>query len=344
MEPLFRFGHQGYLLWLLVVPAIFVLFFTMMALRTIALKKYGDLSLVSSLMPEESKTRIITKFLIYSVAIILIIIGIARPQFGSKLEEVKREGVEIVIALDVSNSMLAEDIKPNRLEKAKRAISSLIAKLSHDKIALLVFAGEAYTQLPMTTDYGAAKMFLNTVNTNFVERQGTAIGAAVDLGIKSFAQQSPASKALIVITDGENHEDDAIEKVKEAVEKGITVHTIGMGLPKGAPIPVYNRYQKDFRKDREGNTVISKLNEKMLQDIAIAGEGVYVRASNASAGLNVVYDEINKMEKTELESKTYTDFDEKFQYLFGIAFLLLLLELLLSEKRNKFLQNINLFK
>jgi len=343
MEPLFRFGNQFYLFWLLLIPALVILFVAMMIVRSSALKKYGDMQLVKSLMPEESTGRIVYKFILFLFALSVLIIGLARPQFGSKLEEVKRKGVEIVIALDVSNSMLAEDIKPNRLEKAKRAISSLIGKLAHDKIALLVFAGEAYTQLPMTTDYGAAKMFLNTVNTDFVQRQGTAIGAAIDLGMKSFNQESPAGKVLIVITDGENHEDDALAKVKEAVEKGITVHTIGMGLSKGAPIPVYGRYQKEFRKDREGNVVISKLDEQMLQEIALAGNGVYVRASNASAGLNVVYDEITKLDKTELDSKIYTDFDEKFQYLFAVAFVLLVVELLLSEKRSKLLKKIKLF-
>ncbi len=343
MEPLFRFGNPGLLPWLVLVPVIIAVFITMLVLRKSALRRFGDEALLQKLMPDESLPRIILKFIIFVIALGLMIFGAARPQFGSKLEEVKKQGVEIVIALDVSNSMLSEDIKPNRLEKSKRAISSLVSKLTNDKIALIVFAGEAYTQMPMTADYGAAKMFLSTINTGYIERQGTAIGAAVDLGIKSFDQESPASKALIIISDGENHEDDALAKIKEATEKGIIVHTIGMGLPQGAPIPVYGRYQKEFRKDREGNTVISKLNEEMLQKIAAEGNGVYVRASNASAGLNVVYDEISKMDKTELESKIYTDFDEKFQYLFGIAFILLVLELLFAERKNKFLKNIKLF-
>lgn len=343
MDALFRFGNPGLLPWLILVPVLVAIFIVVLVLRKRALRRFGNHALMQQLMPDESLPRIIWKFFLFISAFTLLILGAARPQFGSKLEEVKKQGVEIVIALDVSNSMLAEDIKPNRLEKSKRAISSLVSKLTNDRIALIVFAGEAYTQMPMTADYGAAKMFLNTINTGYIERQGTAIGAAVELGMKSFNYESPAGKALIIISDGENHEDDALAKVKEATEKGIVIHTIGMGLPQGSPIPVYGRYQKEFRKDRDGNTVISKLNEEMLQQIAAEGNGVYVRASNASAGLNVVYDEISKMQKTELESKIYTDFDEKFQYLFGIAFVLLVLELLFAERRNKFLKKIKLF-
>lgn len=343
MEPLFRFGNPTLLPWLFLIPVLVFVFIVMILLRKSAIKRFGKLALLKKLMPDESLTRITLKFTVFIIAVGLMLLGIARPQFGSKLEEVKKQGVEIVIALDVSNSMLAEDIKPNRLEKSKLAISSLVSKLTNDRIALIVFAGEAYTQMPMTTDYGAAKMFLSTINTGYVERQGTAIGAAVELGIKSFNQESPASKALIIISDGENHEDAAFAKIKDATDKGIIIHTIGMGLPQGAPIPVYGRYQKEYRKDRDGNIVISKLNEEMLQQIADEGNGVYVRASNASAGLNVIYDEISKMDKTQLESKIYTDFDEKFQYLFGIAFILLILELLFAERKNKLFKNIKIF-
>lgn len=343
MEPLFRFGNAGLLPWLFLIPVLVSVFIVMIVLRKSAIKKFGNVELLRKLMPDASIVRTVFKFTLFIVAFTLLLLGIARPQFGSKLEEVKKQGVEIVIALDVSNSMLAEDIKPNRLEKSKLAISSLVSKLTNDRIALIVFAGEAYTQMPMTADYGAAKMFLNTINTGYVERQGTAIGAAVELGIKSFNQESPASKALIIISDGENHEDDAFAKIKDAVDKGIVIHTIGMGLPQGAPIPIYGRYQKEYHKDRDGNTVISKLDEDMLKHIADEGNGVYVRASNASAGLNVIYDEISKMDKTQLESKIYTDFDEKFQYLFGIAFILLILELLFAERKNKLFKNIKIF-
>ena len=214
-------------------------------------------------------------------------------EFGSKLKTEKRKGVELMIALDVSNSMMAEDIQPNRLERAKRAISRLVDKLDDDKIGLIVFAGDAYTQLPITTDFASAKLFLNSVSTNIVPRQGTAIGAAINLAANSFSPQFEGNKAIIVITDGENHEDDAVGAATAAAQQGIIVHTIGMGLPQGAPIPVYENGQKDFRKDKNGQVVVTKLDEQMLQEIAAAGNGVYVRANNAEVGLNTLFDEIN---------------------------------------------------
>jgi Ca-activated chloride channel family protein len=209
---------------------------------------------------------------------------------------------------------------------------------------LIVFAGDAYTQIPITTDYVSAKLFLNTISTEIVPKQGTAIGSAIELGIKSFTQQEETSKALIIITDGENHEDDAIEMSKQALEKGITVHTVGIGLPQGAPIPVYNSGgQKTYKEDNQGQTVISKLDETMLRRIANAGEGVYIRSTDTRVGLDKLFDEINKMEKQEMESKVYSDYDERFQYIFGIGLFLLLLEFIILERKNRWLSKIKLF-
>lgn len=340
---MFRFANPEYLWGLLAIPLLILFFIASRLARKRAIKKFGSENLMGYLMPFASKSRPVFKFVILLLALTSFITGLARPQFGSKLKKVKREGVELVIALDVSNSMLAEDIEPNRLERAKRAISRLIDRLNDDKIGLIVFAGQAYTQLPITTDYNSAKMFLASVNTDIIPVQGTAIGSAIELASRSFTPNGESNKAIIIITDGENHEDDASSLAQTAAENGIIVHTIGMGLPQGAPIPVYSRMQKDYRKDADGNPVVTKLNEPMLEQISAAGGGIYVRANNAQVGLNALFDEINKMEKTEMESRIYSEYDDQFQYLFAIGLVLLLIEFIILERKNKYLKNIRLF-
>ena len=275
-----------------------------------------------------------------------MVIGLANPQIGSKMEEVKREGVDLMIAVDLSNSMLSEDLQPNRLLRAKQAISRLIDRLEGDRIGLVVFAGEAYVQLPITTDYSAAKLFLSTINTNIISTQGTAIGKAILLSLKSFDFENAQSKAIIIITDGENHEDDATEIAEQAAEKGVFVHTIGMGSIDGGPIPIKNRYDQlqGYRKDKQGNTVITKLNESMLQDIAQSGGGSYIRANNTQSGLDALFKEINKMEKKEIGSKIFTDYKDRFQIFIGFALLLLVIDLFILERKNKWSNKINLFE
>ena len=342
---MFRFANSEYLYFLLLIPLLMIIFVISRQIRKSAIKKYGNVSLLAQLMPDVSDGRPIVKFVVLLLALTGIVFGLARPQFGSKLKEVKRKGIELVIALDVSNSMMAEDIQPNRLERAKQAISKLVEKLQDDKIGLIVFAGDAYTQVPITTDYASAKLFLSAISTEIVPKQGTAIGSAIDLGMNSFTPDMEASKVLIVITDGENHEDDAVEMAKNAAKKGIIVNTIGVGLPKGAPIPVYSSTgQKVFRKDNDGNTIISKLDESMLQKISAAGGGVYIRSANTRLGLNALFDEINKMEKQEFEAMIYSEYDERFQYLIGMALFFLLLEFMILERKNKYFKNIKLFK
>lgn len=341
---MFRFAHIEYLYLLILVPVLTLLFVIIFSQRKKALKRFGDPEVIGTLMPGVSYSRPVLKFVFVLLALAALVFGIARPQFGSKLREIKREGVEIIIALDVSNSMMAEDIQPNRLERAKQAIARLVDRLVNDKIGLIVFAGDAYTQIPITTDYVSAKLFLNSVSTDIVPRQGTAIGSAIELGMRSFTQQEETSKAMIVITDGENHEDDAIEAAKMAAEKGITVHTIGIGLPQGAPIPVYSAGQKTYRKDNQGQTVISKLDERMLSRIAAAGNGVYIRSTDTRVGLDKLFDEINKMEKQEMESRIYSEYDERFQYVFALGLFLLLIELLILERRNRWMSRIKLFE
>jgi len=342
---MFQFAHPIYLYGLISVPILFVVFIIAWQMQKKSLKAFGDALLVEGLMPEASVSRPWIKIIIVLTTLLLLIIGMAGPQFGTKLKEVKREGIELVIALDVSNSMLAEDITPNRLENAKRAISKLLDRLHNDKVALIVFAGDAFVQLPMTTDYSAAKMFLNTVSPKLVSRQGTAIGSAVEMGMKSFTPGDEKNKAMIIITDGENHEDNAEDMAAKANEAGIIVHTIGMGLEKGAPIPEINKYgQRDYRTDNQGNVVISKLDDTTLKKIAIAGGGKYIRANNTKAGLNALFDEMNKMDKVEMESKVYSEYEEQYQYFLGFALLLLLIEYSVLPKKNKLFRSVNLFK
>lgn len=339
---MFKFAHPEILYVLLIIPVLMGYHWYYRLKRNKALNDFGDQELMTVLMPEYSKGRPIVKFYLLLLAALAIIVVMAGPQFGSKLQKMKRKGIEIMIALDVSNSMMAEDIKPNRLEKSKQAISTLVNKLHDDKIGLIVFAGEAYTQLPITTDYASAKMFLSSINTNIVPTQGTAIGKAIKLAIRSFGPDSEASRAIIIITDGENHEDEAKEAAKEAADKGIVVYTIGMGLTKGAPIPIPGT--QNYHKDRDGNVVISKLNQTMLQEIALAGNGSYVQANNTTTGLNALFKEINKMDKTELDSRIYSDYEEQYFWIAWLGLILLIAEFLVMERKNKYLKNINIFK
>ncbi|MFA5326642.1 MAG: VWA domain-containing protein [Prolixibacteraceae bacterium] len=340
---MYRIANPEYLYALLVIPALMIFFWYARIRRKKALALFGQKEILSVLMPNVSWGRPVLKFIIMLLALSSIIIGLARPQFGSKLKTEKRKGIELLIALDVSNSMMAEDIEPNRLERAKRAISQLVDKLSNDKIGLIVFAGDAYTQLPITADYVSAKLFLSSISPEMVPTQGTAIGAAINLGMKSFNPQFTGSKAMIIITDGENHEDDAIEAATEAAKQGIVIYTLGMGLPQGGPIPEYSGGQKSYRKDKQGNIIVTKLDEAMLQKIAEAGKGAYIRANNSQVGLNNLFSEVNKMEKSELETQIYADYDDKFQYFIALGLFLILLDFMILERRNKYLKNFKLF-
>ncbi|MEO1260485.1 MAG: VWA domain-containing protein [Bacteroidota bacterium] len=342
---MFRFEHTTYFYLLGVLPLLLGLFVLARHWRKQAIRKFGDWPVMQRLMPAYSSVRPVVKATILLLICIFLILGLANPQMGNKMETVKREGVEIVIALDVSNSMSAEDIKPNRLEQAKLAISQLIKRLRNDKLGLVVFAGQAYVQIPLTTDYSASRMFLSSVNTNMVPVQGTAIGAAIELSMESFDENTKGNKALVIISDGENHEDDAIELAKTAQESGIQVHTIGIGSPDGVPIPVYNRYgQKDFRRDNEGNVVITKLNETMMQQIAAAGGGTFVRATNVTAALKLIFDKINELEKEEFETAKVADYESWFQIPLAVALFLLVLEFLILPRKNKWLSRVDIFK
>ncbi len=338
----FQFANPEFLYGLILVPILVGLFIIAWRMKKKAIATFGDFSLLSQLMPEVSSFRPVFKFGLILTAFSLIVLALARPQFGSKLQEVTRKGVEIIIALDVSNSMMAEDIRPNRLENAKQAISKLLDNLKDDKIGLIVFAGDAYVQVPITTDYSATKMFLSTVKTDYVENQGTAIGAAINLAMKSFSTQNEKNKSIIIITDGENHEDDAIGAAKEARNKGIVIHTIGMGLQQGSPIPI--KGTGDFMKDNQGTVVVTKLDEKLLREVAAETNGIFVRASNSNSGLGNIYDEINKMEKHEITAKVFAEYDERFQYFIFVALFIVLLDFIILERRNRYLKKFDLFK
>ena len=341
---LFRFANPVFLYLLLLLPVVVLLYIINELRIRKALKRLGDSNLVGGLMPEMSRIRPLIKFLLQLIAFSAGVIMLSRPQFGSKIEDVKKQGVEVIIALDVSNSMLAEDIQPDRLTRAKQAISRLVDNLDNDKIGLIVFAGDAYIQIPITTDYLSAKMFLSAINPNIVPKQGTAIGAAINLGVKSFSPGEGKSKAMIIITDGENHEDDPVKDAEDASKAGIVIHTIGIGSTDGVPIPVIINGRKDYLKDADGNIVITKLDEEILKKIALSTNGNYVRASNSNIGLDEIYAQIKKMKKQDLESTMYTEYNDQFQIFAAIALFLLIVDFIIMDRKNRRLANIRLFK
>jgi len=342
---MFRFAHSEYLYALALVPVLLAVFWWALRMRKRGLELFGTLSLLGRLMPSAGKYKRSIKFFFLLAAFMFLVLGLANPQIGTKLEEIKREGVDIMIALDVSNSMKAEDIKPNRLESAKQEIARMLDNLQNDRIGLIVFGGQSYLQLPLTTDYSAARLILSAIDVDVVPDPGTAIGSAIRLGMKSFAEGEKKHKVLILITDGENHEDDAIAAAKEAAADGVVIHTVGMGSPEGAPIPIYqNNVQVGFKKDNEGSVVVTKLDEQALREIAETGNGTFVRATNQQNELDMIFKEIQSMEKKEFGAKVVTDYEDRFQYALVPAALFLLIEFFISERKNKWLVQWNLFK
>jgi len=341
---LFRFANPGFLYLLLLLPVMILFWILNERRKRKALKRLGNPGLIKRLMPEYSAIRPGLKFIFSLISLTLMILALARPQFGSKLEEVKKQGVEVIIALDVSNSMLAQDIQPDRLTRAKQALTRLIDNLENDKIGLIVFAGDAYTQIPITTDYISAKMFLSTIYPALVPKQGTAIGSAIELGMRSFTPGEDKSRAMIIITDGENHEDDPVAAATEASKAGIVIHTIGIGSIEGVPVPLQTGNRTDFLKDNEGNTVITKLDEEILKKIALSASGNYVRASNTNIGLDEIFNEIKKMRKQELESKMFTEYNDQFRIFALVALIFMIVEFLIMDRKNRKMADIKLFR
>jgi len=302
---MFRFAHIEYVYLLALIPVFILLFIWIMVWKKRALQRFGEFSVIGQLVPDMANSKLILKFILMMITWGLLVFVLVGPQTGSKLENVQRKGIDLIIALDVSNSMLTQDIKPSRIDRAKQAISRLIDKLEGDRIGIIVFAGKAYTQLPITTDYAAAKMFVSTISPGMIPTQGTAIGEAIDLAVKSLGE-SKKNKALVIISDGEDHEGSVLEQAELAASKGITIYTIGMGLPEGGPIPEFNGDMLvGFKKDREGNAIVSKLDETLLQRIATIGKGMYIRATNSETGLNKIFDDINAIQKSEIESSNF---------------------------------------
>ena len=323
------FAQSQYLILLLVVPLIPLMYGFVRYRRVKRLRRFGDETLVRQLMPSWSGAKGWVRTVLFSLAFLFFAIGMSRPQIGAKLKEHQSRGAEVMIALDVSNSMLARDYSPDRLDRAKLAISRLVDKLDGDRIGLVLFAGTSFVQLPITTDYVSAKMFLGNISTESVPVQGTAIGDAINTCIRSFSTQSEKSRAIIVITDGENHEDDAVEAARQAAEMGISVYTIGVGSSEGQPIPM----KDGLLKDSEGNIVVTRLDEATLKDVAEAGKGAYIHAQNNEFGLNPIIDNIRKLEDEQFQSVVFEEYDEQYMYFFGIAFALLVLQMLVGERR-----------
>ena len=337
---MFRFANPQ-LLWLLVlVPVMVVAFAAILLLRRRNLRRFGNIETVRSLLRDVSSWRVHTKFILFTLAFVAMVFAAARPQFGAKLREQKSEGVEMMFVVDVSNSMLAEDFTPNRLDRTRYAIDKLFTQLNQDRVGVVVFAGEAKVQLPITTDYRMARSFTKRLSPQLVDVQGTDLSDAIELASLSFSQREDASRVMILITDGEAHDNDAVVAAERAAERGIRIFAIGIGSPQGAPIKVGG----EFIKDEKGEMVVSRLNEQLLQQITEIGKGGYIRASNAEFGLSEIVDEIAKMEKSERSTLTFDEYNEQFHWLLWIALSLLLIEGLLLDRRNPKLRKFNIFE
>ena len=338
---MFRFEDPIYLYALALIPMLALLRWLMTRQQKKRLRRFGDPELVRQLMPDVSRFRPAVKFWLLQAALALLIVMAARPQFGTKISHEKREGIETIIAMDISNSMLAEDVTPSRLERAKMMVENLVDNFSNDKIGLIVFAGDAFVQLPITSDYVSAKMFLSSITPSMIATQGTDIAAAISMATHSFTQQEGVGRAIIVITDGEDHEGGALEAAKEAESKDMRVYVLGVGSPNGAPIPTGNG---DYLRDNTGQTVMTGLNEEMCRQIAQAGGGAYIHVENNSRAQDQLDSELGKLSKKEMSTTIYSDFDEQFQAVGIIALVLLVIEICILEIKNPLLRRVSLFK
>ena len=337
---MFRFADPQYLYLLFLVPILILLFIWHLRSKRKRMQSFGDTDLMHRMTPYASPKRVRNKFILILLATIFLVIGLARPQFGAQMKTVNREGVEIMLVVDVSNSMMAEDFKPSRLEQTKQAISQLIDKLSDDRIGMVVFAGEAFVQLPVTSDYVSAKTFVRSLSPDMIPTQGTSMASAIELGTRSFSAKSERSRAMILISDGESHGDKPLEAAQQAKDASVIIYTVGIGTPDGAPITMGG----DMIKDSKGEIVVSKLDEKLLQQIAALTGGAYVRAGDNTIGLEKVISEIDKLEKLELTSVVFDQFSEQFHYFVILALILLLFDVIMIERKNKILSKISIFK
>ncbi|MDR1517888.1 MAG: VWA domain-containing protein [Dysgonamonadaceae bacterium] len=341
---MFRFENLEYLYLFIAMPFLVALHIWLNVRKRNDVKKLGTLSTLKQMMPELSLKRSYLKFWLIFAAFCLGILMIARPQFGTKVETVEKQGIELVIAMDVSNSMLARDVKPYRLTRAKQILSRIIDVRKEDKVALIVFAGEAYVQMPLTSDTQSAKLFLNTLDPSLVPVQGTAIGDAINLGLSCFSSDKNVDKAMIIITDGEDHEGNAMQAAQKAAESGgVMINVLGIGSTEGSPVPE-SEYSERFRSDNEGKVVVSHLNETMCKEIAQAGKGLYVQADNSNTAVRALESTLDGLQKTKETSLSYSEYDEKFPIFATILLALLLIEVLIYDKKNRLFKNIHLFK
>ena len=340
---MFQFAHPEYLYLFFALPLVFAIYIYLNIKKRRDVAKLGRLELVKQMMPELSLKRSYLKFWIVFTALILSVLLVAGPQFGTKVEKVEKRGIELVIAIDVSNSMLARDVSPDRLSRAKQLLSRMIDARRDDKIALIVFAGEAYVQMPLTSDTQSAKLFLNSIDPSLVPLQGTVIGKAIDLGINSFSSDKDVDKAIVLITDAEDHEGNAMEIAKRAGNAGIMVNVIGIGSVDGSPIPE-SQFSNNFKTDTEGNVVVSKLNEQMAREIAENGKGLFVQADNTNSAMNALEAELDKLQTKEMESLAYSEYDEKFPIIAWILLVVLIIEVCIFDKKNKLFRNVRIFK
>lgn len=339
---MFRFANPEYLIALWIIPVLILLFWLFNRNRKRLLEKFADKELHKSIIYSFSSVKSKIKFGIILISFALLIFAVANPQIGTKMQEVKQTGIDVYVLLDVSRSMQAEDIKPNRLDKAKYQIANLIQKLRGDRIGLVIFSGDAYIQFPLTTDYSAANLFLNAVDFNSVPQPGTAIASAINMAVQSF-DSAATDKAIIIITDGEDHEGDIDKAVDDAVSKEIKIYTIGLGSSNGVPIPVYDNRgtQVGFKKDNEGKTILTRLNEAILKQIGQQGNGQYYRGNNYEDYLDKIYNDLSKLEQAEFGVKKVTDYEDRFYYFLAPAILLLLIELFITDKRSPFFTRLN---
>lgn len=340
---MFKFANPEYLYLFFLAPVFIGGFIALNIWKKKDVKKLGEIALAKRMMPELSLKRSYLRFWIVLVALGFGIIVLARPQFGTKVEQVDKQGIELVIAIDVSNSMLAEDIAPNRLTRAKQMLSRIIDKRENDKIAIVVFAGEAFIQLPLTADTQSAKIFLESINPSLIPVQGTVIGSAIDISMSCFTNEKDIDRAIILITDGESHDGNAEAMAAKAADAGVRVNVVGVGSIQGAPIPV-SANSSTMRQDSQGNIVVSRLNEEMAKSIAKAGKGIYVPVDNSNNALNQLVEVLDKMEKHDIEGIAYSEYDEKFQIFAWIMFVLLFIDILIFDKKNRIFRNVRLFK
>jgi Ca-activated chloride channel homolog len=340
-----QLDEKIYFYLLFILPVIIVLFVLVQIWKKRTQKKFADLPLLKRLTPDRSSFKSTLKLLFFLIGIGFLTLGLVNPKIGTKLETVKREGVDIVFAVDVSKSMLAEDIAPNRLEKAKRLVSEIINQLASDRIGIIAYAGQAYPQLPITTDYGAAKMFLQNMNTDMLTSQGTAINEAIELATTYYDDEEQTNRVLFIVSDGEDHSGGTtLKAVEEAIEAGIQIFTIGVGKSKGAPIPIKrNGVVESLKKDRQGEVVITKLNEAVLQDIANEGDGEYIDGSNTNDAVEQIKEILIQMDKTEFEAKQFAEYKDQFQWFLGAGLLFLFLDVFVLDKKTKWLKKLNLF-